>query len=75
MNALGSTKPKWQARNLPNDELDLQIPIWDTNLCFINANSLAVTTAYGDVREYDIRSGQRRPVHNVKLTKGWDSEQ
>ena len=45
----------WQARNLPNDELDLQIPIFDTDASFLDQNHIVVTTAYGEVREYDIR--------------------
>lgn len=47
--------PKWQARNLPNDELDLQIPIWDTDLCYLSANNFCSVTAYGDIREYDLK--------------------
>ena len=66
--SLQSTKPHWQARNLPNDELDLQIPIFDNELCFLDANHLVATTAYGDIREYDIR-GQRRPVIHTSLEK------
>ena len=56
-------KPQWIAKNLPNDHLDLTIPIWDTDLTFladISPYSLAACTAYGDVREYDTR--QRKPV-------------
>ncbi len=62
----------WQARNLPNDELDLQIPIYDTDICHLNENFICVTTGYGDVRDYDTR-GQRRPSNSVKVTK--DKEQ
>ncbi len=31
-----SKKPKWMAKNLPNDELDLKIPIWDTDVEFLS---------------------------------------
>ena len=61
-------KPVWQARNLPNDELDLQIPIYDTDICHLNEHLICVTTGYGDVRDYDTR-GQRRPLNSVKVTK------
>lgn len=59
-----SDKPKWQARNLPNDELDLQIPIFDTDIAYLDNNHIAAITAYGEIREYDIR-GQRRPIVNT----------
>jgi len=62
-------KPKWQCRNLPNDELDLKIPIWDTDMEWLsrtNAYSLVTCTAYCDVREYDTR-GPRKPVTSTKV--------
>ena len=61
-------KAVWQARNLPNDELDLQVPIYDTDGFFIDKNHVTVCTGYGDVREYDIR-GQRRPIFNTKVSE------
>lgn len=65
-------KPLWQAKNLPNDELDLQIPIWDTDACYLESNTnFVVCTAYGDIREYDTREGRRRPIVNTRfLPKG-----
>jgi hypothetical protein len=54
---------------LPNDELDLAIPIWDTDLVYlssVNQYSIATCTAYCDVREYDLR-GQKKPVINNKI--------
>lgn len=60
-------KPVWVARNLPNDELSLQIPIWDVDVEWLsrtNAHSLVTCTAYCDVREYDIRR-PRKPVMNT----------
>ena len=66
---LSKEAPKWQARNLANDELDIKIPIWDTDLAFLsksNQYSIAACTAYCDVREYDTR-GPRKPVTAVKL--------
>ena len=57
------------AKNLPNDELDLKCPIWDTcvewlSLC--NNHSLVTCTAFCDIREYDTRC-PRKPVTAVKL--------
>ena len=57
------------ARNLPNDELDLKTPIWDTSIEWLsrtNNYSLVTCTAYCDIREYDTRS-DRKPVTAVKL--------
>jgi len=62
-------KPKWTAKNLPNDELDLPIPVWDTDLAYLsrtNAYSLVACSAYCDVREYDTR-GPRKPVTATKV--------
>ena len=55
----------WQAKNVPNDELDLQVPIWDTDICYYENGKMAVCTAYGDVREYDLK--QRKPTQNTKV--------
>lgn len=60
---------KWLAKNLPNDELDIPIPMFDTDVAYLsrtNMHSLVVCTAYSDIREYDPRTG-RRPVINAKL--------
>ena len=57
------------AKNLPNDELDLKIPIWDTSMDYLsrtNAYSLVACTAYSDIREYDTRC-PRKPVIATKL--------
>ncbi|VDC06591.1 unnamed protein product [Peniophora sp. CBMAI 1063] len=55
----------WRARNVPNDSLSLRQPVRNTCLTFLNGreDSLAVGTAFGDVRRYDIRA-QKRPVAN-----------
>ena len=59
----------YRARNLPNDNLDLQVPIWTTVARFVPQlpNALAVGTGFvsqrlrGEVRLYDVAAG-RRPV-------------
>lgn len=55
----------WRTKNLPNDFLQLEVPIWDTDLSFIDANQLATCSRYGYVRVYDMRT-QRRPTANFK---------
>ena len=65
--------PAWSARNVPNDELDLAVPIYDTCMdqC-LGADPmgriLAVSTAYGDIREYDVRAS-RRPTCSDQVVK------
>lgn len=59
----------WSAKNLPNDHLDLKIPIWDTDMEWLsksNTYSLATCSAYCDVREYDTR-GPKKPVFAGKV--------
>ena len=42
----------WKAKNLPNDELDLQVPIWDIDVgqSKKNENLFYVSTSYGEVK-------------------------
>ncbi|KAJ7389059.1 WD repeat-containing protein 74 [Desmophyllum pertusum] len=50
---------------VPNDFLDLQVPIWVTELGFLpgqgSLSRIAVGTGYHQVRLYDTKT-QRRPV-------------
>ena len=46
------------------------IPIFDTDVCYLNSHSVVASTGYGDIREYDTRDGKRRPVINAQLGKG-----
>ncbi|KAL9953271.1 hypothetical protein ACROYT_G040664 [Oculina patagonica] len=58
-------EPIFKAKNVPNDFLDLQVPIWVTDLGFLPGQesqpSIAVGTGYHQVRLYDTKA-QRRPV-------------
>ncbi|XP_003375268.1 WD repeat-containing protein 74 [Trichinella spiralis] len=45
-----------------NDFLDLRVPVWIRDIAFVSENVLATCTAYGQIRSYDTRCGQRRPV-------------
>ena len=63
--------PMWQARNLPDDELDIKVPIFDKGVVECDpgvGRVLATCTGYGEIRHYDIRA-QRRAVSNVSVTK------
>lgn len=54
-------KQVFSSKNLPNDFLQLEVPIWDSDVGFIDANTVATCSRYGYVRLYDTRA-QRRPV-------------
>lgn len=57
-------KQIWKAKNLPPDPQTLLQPqVWPTAATFLNAQTLAVGTAYHQIRIYDIRlPSQRRPI-------------
>ncbi|CEG68142.1 hypothetical protein RMATCC62417_04457 [Rhizopus microsporus] len=60
----------FQAKNVKNDFLDLQQPVWIHDLQFMNkeATKIAVSTHYHQFRLYDTKAG-RRPVINVEIGK------
>ena len=55
------SKQTYLAKNVRNDELDLQVPIFDTGLTFLDSSKdvVAVCTGYGAVRTYDFRAGKK----------------
>lgn len=59
----------WKAKNVPRDDLDLMVPINDLNGCFgdENCNTLITSTAYSQVRIYDIRKNQKKPVNDYEM--------
>lgn len=55
-------KQLFSTKNLPNDFLQLEVPVWDSDVGFIDSpHVLATCSRYGYVRVYDTRK-QRRPV-------------
>ncbi|XP_058979594.1 WD repeat-containing protein 74-like [Musca domestica] len=55
-------KQLFTSKNLPNDYLQLEVPIWDCDVGFFDSpHTLATCSRYGYVRLYDTRK-QRRPV-------------
>ncbi|KAJ2719467.1 Ribosome biogenesis protein nsa1 (NOP7-associated protein 1) [Coemansia sp. Benny D115] len=62
----------FKARNVRNDWLDLRVPVWLTDMQFIDSNTstpqVAVSTGHGHIRIYDTRA-QQRPVKNWALGK------
>lgn len=51
----------FKTKNVPNDFLQLEVPIWDSDFRFVNANCLSTCSRYGYIRFYDMRQ-QRRPI-------------
>lgn len=58
----------FRTKNVPNDFLQLEVPIWDTDFGFIDANCLSTCSRYGYVRVYDMRK-QRRPIFTYSNDK------
>ncbi|XP_063700021.1 WD repeat-containing protein 74 [Culicoides brevitarsis] len=65
---LTAKKVVFTTKNLPNDELDLEVPVWDTDFAFLTPNVLGTCSRHGYVRVYDSKQ-QRRPVFNYKNDK------
>jgi hypothetical protein len=62
----------WNGKNVPNDELDLRVPVNDTDATFFkNRNCLACTHADSKIRVYDVRTNKQKPSadYHLKLEK------
>jgi hypothetical protein len=59
----------WKAKSLGNDSLNMTIPIWDKDSTWLHQSKslFGISTAYGQVRVYDTRTSQRKPVINYEL--------
>ena len=58
----------WRAKNVPNDELNLRVPIFDVDVAFSaqNNNVFHVSTGYGEIRTFD-KKVKPRPVNDKKV--------
>nr|CAG8455606.1 4172_t:CDS:2 [Entrophospora candida] len=58
----------WKAKNLRNDFLDLRVPVWNTDMQFLNddATKIVVGTKYNQIRIYDTKV-KRRPVLDLSI--------
>ncbi|KAL4222572.1 WD repeat-containing protein 74 [Mactra antiquata] len=54
-------KPIFQVKNVKNDWLNLEVPVWVTAIQFLSDNKIVTATGHHQVRVYD-PSVQRRPV-------------
>jgi len=60
---LTTEKSVFKAKNVRNDFLDLPVPVWDSDMAFVpNSEQVVTCSKHGQVRLYDPKSGQRRPV-------------
>ncbi|KAJ2766290.1 Ribosome biogenesis protein nsa1 (NOP7-associated protein 1) [Coemansia nantahalensis] len=70
--AKARSAPLFRSKNVANDNLDLRVPVWITDVQFLDDNasapSLAVSTGYRQIRIYDARA-QPRPVHDWTPSK------
>lgn len=62
---LEAQKQIFSSKNVPHDNLQLEVQVWDSDSSFVNNSSDCVATCsrYGYIRLYDHRQ-QRRPVQN-----------
>ncbi|KAL1123865.1 hypothetical protein AAG570_001635 [Ranatra chinensis] len=61
-------KQTFTAKNVRHDSLELRVPIWVTDITFLQGSKkVAVTTKYGHVRLYDPSTCTRRPVVSVQI--------
>ena len=59
----------WRSKNLPNDNLNLRVPVHFTSLEYVDNNVLCTGSANGSIRLYDIRVNRRPVMINDELCK------
>ncbi|XP_058066711.1 WD repeat-containing protein 74 [Anopheles bellator] len=52
----------FSAKNVRKDMLELEQPVWENDVVFVNRNLIASCSRHGYVRLYDTRGPQKRPV-------------
>ncbi|XP_035206181.1 WD repeat-containing protein 74-like [Stegodyphus dumicola] len=60
--------PIFKAKNVPNDFLDLRVPVWVTDMKFKPDDKIVTCTRHHQIRLYDPKA-QRRPVINMEFEK------
>lgn len=65
---LETQKRIFNSKNVPNDYLQLEVPVWDSDLVFVDESTLLTCSRYGYLRQYDTRA-QRRPVVEYRNEK------
>ncbi|KAJ3190031.1 WD repeat-containing protein 74 [Gaertneriomyces sp. JEL0708] len=66
--ATANSEPTWRAKNVKNDFLDLRVPVWITQIAFMDASESMILcgTGYHQLRVYNT-SAARRPVINIEV--------
>ena len=59
---LETQKLVFESKNLKHDSLQLEVPIWDTSMSFVNEHMLATCSRYGYIRCFDTKQQKRRPT-------------
>jgi WD40 repeat protein len=57
----------WRGKNVPNDYLDLQVPINDVDALFFNEKNIACANSDNKVRLYDVRGTKTKPYEDIHL--------
>lgn len=52
---LNKAEMAFSCRNVQNDYLDLKVPIFDRDVAFLDPHVFYVSTAYSQIRQYDVR--------------------
>ena len=66
---VATQKVLYTAKNVKNDNLQLRVPVWNVDLDFRSGseNELLALTAAREIRHYDMRLGQRRPLYSIPI--------
>jgi WD40 repeat protein len=66
---VATQKVLWTAKNVKHDNLSLRVPVWNVDMDFRSGteNELLALTAEREIRHYDMREGQRRPVYSIPI--------
>ncbi|ODV88447.1 hypothetical protein CANCADRAFT_46332 [Tortispora caseinolytica NRRL Y-17796] len=72
---LESGVSRFKAKNVKNDELDLRVPVWVSDIQFLDINRpasegyrIAISTRYGQIRIYETNVS-RRPIRDVEASE------
>jgi hypothetical protein len=57
----------WRGKNVPNDYLDLKVPINDVDALFFNEKNVACANSDNKVRLYDVRGNKTKPYEDIEL--------
>ncbi|XP_019542831.3 WD repeat-containing protein 74 [Aedes albopictus] len=71
---LEQQKVTFAAKNVKKDMLDLEQPVWENDVVFLDKNTVASCSRHGYVRVYDLRGQQRRPVQGYAPPEGNDDQ-